>query len=150
MNCPEWFKYVACVIVCNSQGDIFLGKRRNGEAEAGKWAILGGSGTFEESQDRRDFAKRELKYDVHLKINLDNLKLFTTLMLYLPEYSLLIEDYFYYQENGIVQVTKNKKAPAEGRWFSIKEIQEMAGRDEIAFDNYKMLKLFEKQVLNLS
>mgnify|MGYP001565853452 CR=1 FL=1 len=148
MNCPVWFKYVSCVIVYNSGGNVFLGKRRDGEAEAGKWAILGGSGAFGESQNRHDFARRELEYDVRLKINPDNLKPLTTLVLCLPEGYLLIEDYFCYQQEGGVQVTENKKAPAEGRWFSMKAIQEMAQNRQIAFDNYKTLKkLFEEQIL---
>lgn len=147
MDYPAWFKFVACVIVYNSRGDVFLGKRRNGEAEAGKWAILGGSGAFGESGSRYDFAKRELEYDVRLKINPDNLKPLTILVLCLPEGSLLIEDYFYYQKDGGVQITENKKAPAGGRWFPMAEIQEMAENGQIAFDNYKTLKLFERQIL---
>lgn len=147
MDCPKWFKYVSCVIVYNSQGRIFLGKRKKREAEGGKWAILGGSGAFGESGNRYDFARRELEYDVRLKINPDNLKLLTTLVLCLPEDSLLVEDYFYYREDGGVQVTGNKKAPARGEWFSIAEIQEMDKRGEVAFDNYKTLQLFRKRIL---
>ena len=147
MDCPAWFKYVACVVVYNSRGEVFLGKRREGEAEGGKWAILGGSGAFGESENRRDFARRELQYDIRINFNPERLIHLTTIVLYAPKDSLLIEDYFYYKEDGTVTLTKNNKALVGGRWFSMEDIEKMARKGEIAFDNYKTLKLFEKQVL---
>jgi len=147
MNCPKWFKCVACVIVYNHRGDVFLGKRKSGEVEGGKWAILGGVGAFGESTNSYDFAKRELKYDVRLRFNPDNLIPLNTLVFCSPDGSLLVEYYFCYRKDGGVRVTDNEKAPEEGRWFSMEEIQGMAKRGEIAFDNYKTLKLFEERIL---
>jgi len=148
LNYPKWFKYVSCIIVYNSEGKILLGKRREGELEGHKWAILGGLGAFGESDNRWDFAKRELEYDIRIECNLEKLKPFTMIVLCVPEGSLLIEDYFYYREDERVEATKNEKAPIEAKWFSAKEIQELATAGQIAFDNYKVLKEFNKQILH--
>jgi len=139
---PKWFKYVACVIVYNSKGEILLGKRREGETEGGKWAILGGVGAFGESESRRDFARRELQYDVGIEFNEAGLRLLKAVVSGDLE-SLVLKDYFHYDAgNEEISATGNPKAPEEVRWFAIEAIREMQDRGEIAFDNYKILEEF--------
>lgn len=139
MKCAEWFRYVSCVIVINSKNQVFLGKRPAGVAESGKWAILGGSGAFGESSSRRDFARKELEYDVKLKYTPEKLEHFHTLVIPTPD-GLVIEDYFIYKEDGKVKVSGKEKAPVEGRWFLPEELDVLKGRGEIAFDNYNILR----------
>ena len=145
MNCPKWFRCVVCVIVYNSQDKIFLGRRREGEAEGGKWAILGGSGAFGESDSRLDFARRELEYDVRIEVNPERLEPFTTII-HCNKESLVVEDYFFYREDGKMEVARNERAPAEGKWFSMEEIQRMNENGKIAFDNYKILSEFKDEL----
>ena len=143
MNCPKWFKCVACVIVCNSQNEIFLGKRPKGVKEQGKWGISGGVGDFGVSQSREDFALRELLYDLNIKIDPVKLFFFKTIV-YGDRKFLQIEDIFYYEEDGPISVSGRRRVPVEGQWFSAGEIKKMYKRGEIAFDNFEIIIEFLK------
>lgn len=139
---PAWLKYIVCIIIYNPNDDeVFLGKRPKGSAEAGKWAFLGGSGAFETSQSRENFALQELQYDLNIEVDDARLGLFKTIVLG-DRQSLLIEDIFYYEADRKIRVSGRERAPEEGRWFSMVEIEEMNERGEMAFDNFKVLEEF--------
>lgn len=148
MNCPKWFKYISCVIVYNSRKEILLGKRKEGQAEAGKWGLLGGVGAFGKSKSRWDFVVRELQYDIAIKLNHALFRFFRTVVLnHLAEF-MDIEDYFcyYYAGDRPVRATKNLKAPEEVRWFSLEEIKQMNEGGEIAFNNYEIISEFISRI----
>jgi len=149
-NCPEWFQCVACVILYNSDKKILLGKRRKEEKEGGKWAILGGSGAFEESKSPRDFAKRELKWDIKInKIDCRKLRYFATISKQ-SQGTLTIENYFYYkydEKNKKIKVTGKYKSPEKVKWFSIEKIRNSKEECEIAFNNGEILEKFWNEIL---
>jgi hypothetical protein len=141
---PKWFKPVACVIiwriVCLGEAQFLLGKRK----EDGKWALVGGSGAFwEGSKNLIDFAWREAVYDLGASLNPEKLELFT-MESSGDSQEITLEIYFSYQmsKEQEVKVTQNPRAPENCGWFSLREIMEMAGRGEIAFDNDKIIRRF--------
>lgn len=145
MKCPEWFRCVSCVIVYNSENKILLGKRKEGQAEAGKWGLLGGVGAFGESKSRWDFTRRELQYDVMIKFDPAALRLFKIIISGDLE-SLVLEDYLCYDAGDQqISATDNLKAPEEVRWFSAEEIKRLQGKGEIAFNNFEIIMEFLKQ-----
>lgn len=148
---PKWFIPVACVIF-HRRGDsnleFLLGKRKEKEAEGGKWGLVGGTGAFwEGAKNPSDFALREAAYDLKITMDPEELKHFTDRIICSRE-RLILEIYFSYklEIDQEIEVTGNDKAPDDCRWFSMKRIKEMAKRGKIAFGNEKTLKLFEKQI----
>ena len=129
--------------------EFLLGKRKAKEVEGGKWALIGGTGAFwEGAENIFDFAQREAFYDLFVSVNLGKLNYFID-RVKRKGMRLILELYFSYrlEANEEVEVTGNKKAPDECRWFSRRELKEAEKGGEIAFDNYQTLKLFEKQIL---
>jgi len=74
------------------------------------------------------------------------LQYFITKTKYKPD-SLTVEIYFSYQVglDKKLEVTENEKAPDDCQWFSMKEIEEMAKDNQIAFDNETAIKMFDIQ-----
>lgn len=147
-NYKRWFQCVACVILYNSDRKILLGKRRE-EPEKGKWAILGGSGAFEKSKNLRDFAVREVKYDIGIEVDPKELKHFWIIFKQNQD-SLIIENYFYYEvgKNNNIRTTDDYKAPERVEWFSIKKITKKEIEGQIAFNNYEVINKFNKEILS--
>lgn len=149
---PKWFLPVACVIFYRVNGsdlEFLLGKRKEKEIEGGKWGLVGGSGAFwEGAEDPFDFALREAVYDLKVTMRPEALEYFADRIM-CSQKRLILEIYFSYkvEANQNIEVTGNEKAPDACQWFSIKEIEEMAEKGQIAFDNNKILRLFEQQIL---
>ena len=129
----QWFKYVSCMIVYSPAIKKFLlGKRRPDEDGGGKWAVSGGSECFPESESRADFARRELNYDFSIPVDTRKVKLLKSYISGDQE-KLFLKDYFFYEYDGEYVLNKKERALVEAGWFSLKEIQAMAQRGEMAF-----------------
>jgi len=138
-----WLKCVACVIIYNSERQIFLGKRPKESVEGGKWALSSGKGSFEESTDRLDFARRELQYDLSNRVVPSRLKYFDTF--HVGDIKrLCVEDIYSYKADELIRFSNRKKALANGRWFSISEIKKLEERGQIAFDHFEIMIRFIK------
>lgn len=142
----KWLECVACIIVYNSRHQIFLGRRPEGSMEGGKWGLLGGTGAFEESEDRFDFAWRELQYDLGNRVHFGRLEHFNTVLFGDRKFLRVEEIYSYsYKEDEPIWLSGKERAPVEGKWFSIGEIKELNKKGGIAFDNFEIIMEFAKQ-----
>lgn len=147
----KWFVPVACVIIYRKSGsnlelEFLLGKRKEKEAEGGKWGLVGGTGAFwEGAENLADFARREVIYDLKIDMDLERLQYFAERVKH-SRTSLTLEVYFSYEleADKETEVTGNVKAPDACQWFTIEEITAMQQRGEIAFNNYEIIQLSER------
>ncbi len=156
-NCPGWFRYRACVIIYDYRKKILLVKRpKNKKEGGGKWAIPGGDGAFGKSKNPPDFARREIEFDLGVKnkklINTKELKEFKTII-DKNKLSWKITMFFYcngdkYKDEIEESKKNNLIKVADCDWFTIKEIKEKEEKEEIAFDNAKVLCRFWEEILS--
>tara|TARA_B110000908_G_C10190560_1_gene420255 strand:- start:643 stop:1020 length:378 start_codon:yes stop_codon:yes gene_type:complete len=57
---------VLCGIISNSEGKIFIARRKEGKSMAGKWEFPGGK--LEEDETEQDCLKRELREELDMEV----------------------------------------------------------------------------------
>jgi hypothetical protein len=135
----EWLELVVCVVLYKykdkkeefSDYEFLLIKRNDC-----KWAIPGGIGASEITDNLFNFAVFEVNYDTNFHISIPQLEQFKTII---SDCGKKITVFFSY---NIGKYTTIHEDELRGELFTLKQIIEMEKSDKIAFNNAEIIKEF--------
>jgi hypothetical protein len=135
----EWLELVACVVLYKykdkkeefSDYEFLLIKRNDC-----KWAIPGGVGASEITDNLFNFAAFEVSYDTNFHISISQLEQFKTII---SDCGKKITVFFSY---NIGKYTTIHEDELRGELFTLKQIIGMEKSDKIAFNNAEIIKEF--------
>lgn len=137
-GCIDWLELVVCVILYKHDEknslpsyEFLLVKR-----DDGKWAIPGGIGASEITDNLFDFAAFEVNYDTDFHVSSAQLKQFKTVV---SNCGKKIVVFFSY---NIGKYTTVHEDGLKGELFSLKQVIDMEKDSKIAFDNAEIIKEF--------
>lgn len=133
----DWLELVVCVVLYkyrkeeHSECEFLLIKR-----DDGKWAIPGGVGASEVTDNLFNFAAIEVEYDTNFHISISQLKQLKSVV---SDCGKKITVFFSY---NIGKYTTIYEDELRGELFTLRQIIEMEKSDKIAFNNADIIKEF--------